>query len=177
MTAARADPAAAAPDPAGRCAGTPEPAEATTGPPEYGRLRERMGTAVGMALARLDPDADVFEWHPCTGQPNCHALQGVACACAGSPFAAPEVINATLAIVGPELDRLRAMVVALEAECAALTDALAETTHDHRRPPMDMAWAARHANGVTDPCWFCGGMPSTVVHRTPARVREELEER
>jgi hypothetical protein len=77
-----------------------------------------------------------------------------------------------------EIGRLRGMVVALEAECALLTDALAASTHAHVPAPGPVdrgCWAAHPDPLLAEQDVLCGLLPDHPVHRTPARVRAELE--
>lgn len=76
----------------------------------------------------------------------------------------------------PEVVRLRAMVVALEAECAALTDALGDPNVTHPFDPMH-AEAGVICGAEKDEDSYCALPAAAAVHRTPARVRAELEER
>lgn len=89
-----------------------------------------------------------------------------------------------------EVERLRGMVVALEAECAALTDALADPdvthefepccngdgvmdtgySHGAHASPFDAFCMAKDADGMQ-----CLAIWKAPVHRTPARVRAELD--
>lgn len=144
MTAARPDPAAAALDPAGRCAGTPGPAAATTGPPEYGRLDRILAE-----VAQRPPELNQAVTEVMSSLPS-FAIQP-----------------------GSAVERLRAMVVALESENAALTDALDEFTHgfvtDAALPPNQCGWS-EHGDG-----WDCTLSPRHPVHRTAAVVTAESE--
>jgi hypothetical protein len=63
----------------------------------------------------------------------------------------------------PEVERLRGMAAALEAECAALAEAIDKVTHE---------WISQHPHSVC--CAECGAPAHYPVHRTYARVRAEL---
>jgi hypothetical protein len=62
-----------------------------------------------------------------------------------------------------EIRRLMAMVIALEAECAALADALGAVTHEFEPDPRPYARAF---------CTACSQRADSVVHRTAAWVRK-----
>jgi hypothetical protein len=72
-----------------------------------------------------------------------------------------------------EVRRLRSMVAALEAECAALADALGARTHEFAPgTPGEPRWCAAEDGD----CLLAGGLTADhPVHRTPAVVRAELE--
>ena len=72
-----------------------------------------------------------------------------------------------------EIDRLRAMVVALENENAALTGPLEALTHEFSGGLSGRCKRVlRFALGGESGCWSPAEHP---VHRTPARMRAELE--
>lgn len=72
---------------------------------------------------------------------------------------------------GSAVERLRAMVVALHAENVALTDTATAVTHEwSTQHPHSACCGAEDLDGV-----ICGRYPQHPVHRTPARVRAELE--
>lgn len=80
--------------------------------------------------------------------------------------------------VWEELDRLQAVAAALEAECALLTGALTAATHAHVPAPSPAdrgCWAAHPDPLLAEQDVLCGLLPDRPVHRTPARVRAELE--
>lgn len=76
--------------------------------------------------------------------------------------------------------RLRSMVIALEAECALLAGALTATTHAHVPAPGPVdrgCWAPHTDPLLAEQDVLCGFLPDHPIHRTPAIVQAELEER
>jgi hypothetical protein len=74
--------------------------------------------------------------------------------------------------------RLARKMLDQQGEINALAAALSAVTHRWQLPPSDLRPGYSHAaamNGVADPCWICGRAPDDPDHRTPARVRAELE--
>lgn len=104
--------------------------------PRITDVREALGIAIGTALARLDPEAEVFEWHPCTDQPACCGRNGGPCPCSGRPFAAPPVLDAAVEevarTIAEELDQLASDLYAESAEQQS-------TTWDSLRHASDVA--------------------------------------
>lgn len=137
-------------EPAGRCDGIAGDAETTTGPPEAGRLDRILATrraAYAIQDAGRTP-----------GQ-----RQQLAEALAYAESRTPKSER-----------RLQAMVVALESEVAALTDALAAMTHEHE--PAGRLSTEGPVHVIKLPiCARCGLAADAHLHRTPARVRAELE--
>lgn len=80
-------------------------------------------------------------------------------------------IESIVAAVTLPLETYRAVAVALENECAALTDALAAATHT-LDPSINDGVFGCHVCGVEHEAFLAAS-----VHRTPAVVRAELEER
>lgn len=72
-----------------------------------------------------------------------------------------------------EIPRLRAMVVALEAECTALADALGDPNVTHPFTPMHPASLVCGVE-FDDDGSYCSLPSAAAVHRTPAVVRAEL---
>lgn len=72
------------------------------------------------------------------------------------------------------LAEARRFAVALESEVAALTDALAAMTHEHE--PAGRLSTEGPVHVIKLPiCARCGLAADAHLHRTPARVRAELE--
>lgn len=134
--------------PAGRCDGIAGDAETTTGPPEVGRL-DRLLAAHHDFAGRLTLDSGLVHLAP--GQYRRGGWD-----------------------TSEEIERLRSMVVALESEVAALTDALGDPALTHEYEPAP--WSGRICGFVYDDdgadCCMNADHP---IHRTPARVRAELE--
>jgi hypothetical protein len=121
----------------------------TAAEPEYGRL-DRILAAQSAALADEPPLSPAEQ---------------------AAYRTAEMVVFGTVSVDGVE--RLRAMVAALEAECAALTDALGDPNVTHPFTPMH---ATSLVCGVEDSDGFyCALSSAAAVHRTPAVVRTELE--
>jgi hypothetical protein len=121
--------------------------------PEYGRL-DRILAAQAAKPAKADRDGRTPHLVLRFTHPLTETEQAAVTAAMWSEASAAEVV------------RLRAMVAALEAECAALTDALAAVTHDFK----PMSAYPRRCN------WsFCRAPQDALVHRTPVVVRAELE--
>lgn len=154
--------------------GTPGTAEAGTGPSEAGRLDRILVEQAGFPPWPVEPPGNWegrtprrcgehrtvgshWAWcHDCGEW--CYPRDEALCrGCADAPE--------------DEIERLRAIAVSLESECAALTDALTETTHEYRSTQASAHCVVRLSSG---PCFRADGHP---IHRTPARVRAELEER
>jgi hypothetical protein len=159
---ARPDPAAAALDPAGRCAGTAGPAEPTTGPPEAGRL-DRIVVEQALEVA-VKPSQFELIVHDLAKYPD-------------APLSAADAQE----LIGL-IEQARSISAALEAECAALTDALSEGRHEFDGRDTAVVTAAGEDVVMAVCVATCDGQrcrrsTSHPVHRTPARVRAELEER
>jgi hypothetical protein len=75
-----------------------------------------------------------------------------------------------------ETARIRTRVAALEAKCAAMTDALSKTTHGFTNRGHDpLADACAHVVAPYGQPGKCYRPATDPVHRTPAVVRAELE--
>lgn len=106
----------------------------------------------------------------CLGQHRLDQHPGIEEA-VGEPLSGRQV-DAVVAAVTLPLATYRGMAAALEAECALLAEALGhpEVTHEFL-PAASGRWC-----GNLDPAGrYCDLPEAQPVHRTPARVRAELE--
>jgi hypothetical protein len=128
---------------------TPGTAETGTGPREAGRLDR-------ILAEQAKQDAELNDW-------------------------ATEELSSLPSFAiqpGSAVERLRAMVVALHAENVLLTEALFQVTHEYL--PAENGWCQAMYRGdsttQTGQISVCYRLkPGDPVHRTPTRVRAELE--
>lgn len=150
---AQPDPTAAGLPPAGRCDGIAGDAETTTGPR---RGAEDIARAFHETYERLAPEHG-YETRKASAVPWDRV---------------PEQNRGLMVAVVADL--LERGIIALESEVVALTDALGDPALTHEYDPAP--WSGRICGFVYDDdgadCCMNADHP---VHRTPARVRAELE--